>query len=80
VTEAVTSLVLKSALLPWIEAQLQVIQSTEAPMWARILENVLIVADSAKLESGTYTSWRPSIARCLLALLEQTSKYLASRL
>jgi nucleolar pre-ribosomal-associated protein 1 len=66
------SLILKSALLAWIEAQLHTVQASEAPAWAMILENIMVVVDSGKLDSGTYGSWRSNVARCLLSLLDQT--------
>lgn len=70
-----TSLTLKSALLPWIEMVLQS-QSflSEALLWLKIVENVLMVADAPRFESATGGQWRPTIARCLQLLLQESGE------
>ncbi|KAI0337320.1 hypothetical protein BDW22DRAFT_1383778 [Trametopsis cervina] len=66
---AVTSLVLGSALLSWIELQLQNIRADEGLGWAKILENILVIIDAQKLEASTAGEWRSIIVRCLSALV-----------
>ena len=39
--------------------------------WIRILENILIVVDSKKIESSTNGEWRSAIGRCLEYLLDE---------
>ncbi|KAL4250925.1 Nucleolar pre-ribosomal-associated protein 1 [Abortiporus biennis] len=70
---ATTSLVLKSALLPWIEIQIQTSKTDEDIAWIRILENVLSIVSPDKLETSTQGEWRFTIARCLLGLLGKAS-------
>ncbi|CAK5281477.1 unnamed protein product [Mycena citricolor] len=67
--QATTSLLLKSNLLQWIETQL--LQGiAEVLAWTRILENILVVVDAAKLESATAGEWRSVVSRCLAILLK----------
>ena len=70
--QATNSLVLKSALLSWIEVQL-LHSTTGSVAWIRILENILIVVDSNKIESSTNGEWRSAIGRCLEYLLDERS-------
>ncbi|KAF9531008.1 ribosome 60S biogenesis N-terminal-domain-containing protein [Crepidotus variabilis] len=73
--KATTSLVTKSALLPWIE--MQIFNSSpvsEGLEWVRILENILVVADIDKVEAATKGEWKSSICRCLSRLLENQSQ------
>ncbi|KAG1740308.1 ribosome 60S biogenesis N-terminal-domain-containing protein [Suillus lakei] len=52
--QATTSLVLKSSVLSWIEMQVQLPQSTEDTLaWLKILENILVTANTAKLQRAT---------------------------
>ncbi|KAJ3506576.1 hypothetical protein NLJ89_g6794 [Agrocybe chaxingu] len=81
--QATTSLLLKSALLPWIEMQLLYSASSsntnanaEGLAWIKILENILVVVDSDKIEAATNGEWRTVICRCLLFLLDE--KHLSS--
>jgi nucleolar pre-ribosomal-associated protein 1 len=60
-------------LLGWVETQLQFVRADEVMSWAKILENLLVVVDAAKLEKATRGGWRGGVARCLLSLLTQTS-------
>ena len=70
--QATNSLILKSALLSWIEIQL--LHSTAGSIaWIRILENILIVVDSNKIEASTNGEWRSAICRCLEYLLNEKS-------
>ncbi|KAH9936862.1 ribosome 60S biogenesis N-terminal-domain-containing protein [Epithele typhae] len=66
---AAASLVLRHALLAWIEMQLQTLRSEEAIAWARILENVLAVVDAVKMEAATSGEWRVTTGRCLEIIL-----------
>ncbi|KAF5379860.1 hypothetical protein D9757_007247 [Collybiopsis confluens] len=70
VTQAIMSLLLKSSLLTWIEMQLLAPQEEEGLAWLKILENLLTVADTVKLESATSGEWRASMVRCLILLLD----------
>ena len=63
------SLILKSALLSWIEMQL-LLGTKERVEWFKILENILVFVDSKKLESALGSEWRATICRCLLGLLD----------
>ncbi|KAF8905722.1 ribosome 60S biogenesis N-terminal-domain-containing protein [Gymnopilus junonius] len=77
--QATTSLILKSALLQWIEMQL--LYSTtkaEGVEWIKILENILVIVDASKLEVATNGDWRYIICRCLACLLDQKSCATAS--
>jgi nucleolar pre-ribosomal-associated protein 1 len=72
--QATTSLVLKSSLLSWIEMQVQLPQSNEDTLaWLRILENILITADTAKLQRATNGQWRDALCRCLSLALQNCS-------
>ncbi|TBU65164.1 ribosome 60S biogenesis N-terminal-domain-containing protein [Dichomitus squalens] len=62
---ATTSLILRHALLAWIEMQLQTMRGEEAIAWARILENILAVVDAGKMEAATNGEWRAVLGRCL---------------
>ncbi|KAJ6559224.1 ribosome 60S biogenesis N-terminal-domain-containing protein [Mycena vulgaris] len=68
-TQATTSLILKSSLLHWIEMQL-LVSTAEAIAWIKILENILLVADTQKMESSTRGEWRFVICRCLSLILQ----------
>jgi len=70
-SQAATSLVLRSALLTWIEMQIT-LSREEGVAWIKILENVLTVTDSSKLEVSTNGDWRSVIFRCLLLLLDHS--------
>ena len=63
------SLILKSALLSWVEMQLP-LGTKERVEWFRILENILLFVDPKKLESALGSEWRATICRCLLGLLD----------
>jgi nucleolar pre-ribosomal-associated protein 1 len=68
-SQAVTSLVLKSGLLQWIEMQLLNASGEEGVAWVRILQNIIMVVDHVKLESSTNGDWRAVFCRCLSLLL-----------
>ncbi|KAI0640548.1 ribosome 60S biogenesis N-terminal-domain-containing protein [Trametes meyenii] len=70
---ATTSLVLRHALLSWIEMQLPTMRSEEAIAWARILENVLAVVNPSKIESATDGEWRAIASRCLRKMLHHSA-------
>ncbi|KZV73620.1 hypothetical protein PENSPDRAFT_627099 [Peniophora sp. CONT] len=67
----VTGLVLKSALLAWMEMVLLTPQGELTRLWLAVLENILMVADTAKLEAATGGEWRAAVSRCLGSLIEQ---------
>ena len=67
--QACTSLVLKSSLLSWIEMQVGDSPGKESMAWLRILENVLVVADTSKLSRATGDQWCSTVCRCLSSLL-----------
>ncbi|KAF4602702.1 hypothetical protein EYR40_005919 [Pleurotus pulmonarius] len=71
--QATTSLVLKSALLSWIEMQVTNCRNLEAVAWVKILENIMVIVDPSKVESATGCAWREAILRCLLTLLEEAT-------
>ncbi|KAF9224544.1 hypothetical protein BS17DRAFT_780022 [Gyrodon lividus] len=73
-SQACTSLVLKSSLLSWIEMQLGDNIDTESIAWLRILENVVLLADTSKLERATGDEWCAVICRCLSSLLQTKNK------
>ncbi|KAG2356040.1 ribosome 60S biogenesis N-terminal-domain-containing protein [Suillus spraguei] len=69
--QATTSLVLKSSLLSWIEMQVQLSQSNEDSLaWLKILENILITANTAKLQRATNGQWQDALCRCLSLVLQ----------
>ncbi|KAF7433677.1 hypothetical protein PC9H_005640 [Pleurotus ostreatus] len=70
--QATTSLVLKSALLSWIEMQVSSCRNLETIAWIKILENIMVIVDPSKVESATGGAWREAILRCLLTLLDET--------
>ncbi|TFK33679.1 ribosome 60S biogenesis N-terminal-domain-containing protein [Crucibulum laeve] len=71
-SQATTSLILKSALLAWIEMQLR--QSTkEAVAWVKIMDNIMIAVEASKLELSTHGEWRAIICRCLSIILDKIS-------
>lgn len=63
------SLVLKSSLLTWIEIQLMSLVDSERTAWAKILENIIVIAPTTKLESVTDGEWRFTLCRCLALLV-----------
>ena len=66
------SLVLKSSLLTWIEIQLMSLVDSERTAWAKILENIIVVASTVKLESVTAGEWRFTLCRCLTLLVHHS--------
>ncbi|KAI0751700.1 ribosome 60S biogenesis N-terminal-domain-containing protein [Daedaleopsis nitida] len=66
---ATSSLILRHALLSWIEMQLPTMHGDESLAWARILENILAVVDASKIEAVTNGEWRTIAARCLHTIL-----------
>ncbi|EMD38681.1 hypothetical protein CERSUDRAFT_94218 [Gelatoporia subvermispora B] len=68
--KATTSLVLRHALLAWIEMQLRHAHSDESIAWIKILENVLTVVDAGKIEAATNGEWRYTLCRCISTLLD----------
>ncbi|KAH7884073.1 ribosome 60S biogenesis N-terminal-domain-containing protein [Phlebopus sp. FC_14] len=73
--QACTSLVLKSALLSWIEMQLgQGDGTVESISWLKILENIVFTADTSKLERAMQSEWRFVTCRCLCRILEMDTE------
>ncbi|KAJ7590818.1 ribosome 60S biogenesis N-terminal-domain-containing protein [Mycena floridula] len=70
IRQATTSLVLKSALLSWLEMQFLTPMHHELVAWLKIIENIISVLDPAKMEVSTNGEWRALISRCLLSLLQ----------
>jgi len=70
--QATTSLILKSSLLSWIEMQVQLPQNTEDSLaWLKILENIIVTANTSKLERATNGQWRDTLCRCLSLVLQK---------
>ncbi|TFY53062.1 hypothetical protein EVJ58_g9659 [Rhodofomes roseus] len=59
---ATTSLVLKSALLPWIEMQMRSMIQDDPLAWTKILANIVSVVDPFKIEAATSGEWRLILA------------------
>ncbi|KAG7090693.1 hypothetical protein E1B28_009789 [Marasmius oreades] len=88
ISQATTSLLLKSSLLSWIEIQLldtggcsavkhkqdQEQHRHEITAWIKIFENILIFANRDKLDDVTRGEWRVSIGRCLERILQWCSE------
>ncbi|OCH95273.1 hypothetical protein OBBRIDRAFT_767994 [Obba rivulosa] len=68
--KAVTSLILKHALLAWMEAQIRYMHADEGIAWIKVLENILTVVDATKVETATNGEWRHTLSRCVSALLD----------
>lgn len=71
---AATALVLRSALLAWVEMQLRSGGAEEPLAWVKILANVVAVVDPAKVEAATNGEWRLCLGRCLRAILTSPGK------
>ncbi|KAF9558394.1 hypothetical protein CPC08DRAFT_639060 [Agrocybe pediades] len=70
--QATTSLILKSALLPWIEMQiLNPGAKSFGVEWMKIFENILVIVDPSKIENSTNGEWQVIICRCLKYLLDK---------
>ncbi|KAF7984362.1 hypothetical protein HWV62_15393 [Athelia sp. TMB] len=78
VLEAVTSLVLKSSLLTWIEMQMRSAAPGERLAWAKILHNIILVIRPGKLEAAVGLEWRSAMCRSLLLLISDDSATLAT--
>lgn len=74
-SRATTSLVLKSALLSWIEMQVRSMGQDEGLPWVKILANIVSAVDTAKIEAVTNGEWRLVLARCLHAILTSPCKH-----
>jgi nucleolar pre-ribosomal-associated protein 1 len=60
--------------MSWIEMQVQLPRSNEdALAWLKILENILITANTAKLQRATNGHWLDALCRCLLLILQNCS-------
>ncbi|KAI1792498.1 ribosome 60S biogenesis N-terminal-domain-containing protein [Ganoderma leucocontextum] len=70
---ATISLILRHALLTWIEMQLETLRSEEAIAWVRILENILAVVNPKKMEDATNGEWRIVLSRCLRIILHHSA-------
>lgn len=42
----------------------------EGVEWIKILENILVIVDAAKVEASTNGEWKTIICRCLISLLD----------
>ena len=63
-------MLLRSGLLPWIEIQVHgTVTGQEASQWCRVLDNVLTVSDTTKVESVTEGQWRKAIMRIIERVL-----------
>lgn len=65
---------MKSSLLSWIELQIRLPAEEEALAWIRIVENILAVLDSTKIEQSTHGEWREMLGRCISRVLYSPSK------
>jgi nucleolar pre-ribosomal-associated protein 1 len=63
------SLVLRSGLLSWIEMQVSNANGEDGIAWVKILRNIIVVVDAAKVETSTNGQWRAVLCRCLTLLL-----------
>ena len=52
-----------------MEMQLPTMHAEEAVAWVRILDNILAVVNSSKVEAATDGEWRTTAARCLRTIL-----------
>ncbi|KAJ3573727.1 hypothetical protein NP233_g2249 [Leucocoprinus birnbaumii] len=66
---ALMSMIFQSSFLTWLEIQVSQRKNDEDLKWARILANLVLTADHAKLDAAFEDSWRDGVYRCLLALL-----------
>ena len=69
------SLVMRHALLAWIEMQLESVRGEEAIAWVRILENILSVLNASKVEAATGGEWREILGRCLRTIIHHSSRF-----
>ncbi|KAG8978985.1 hypothetical protein FRC05_009195 [Tulasnella sp. 425] len=69
--DAVTSLVLRSSLLNWMENQCSCVLDGEELPWAMIVENILTMSDHEKLDANTAGGWRASVGHILETLLKR---------
>lgn len=70
----VTGLILKSALLAWMEMVLMTSRGELVGLWLAVIENILLVADADKLEAATGGAWRSALGRCLVLLIQHQGK------
>ncbi|KAA1478653.1 hypothetical protein DENSPDRAFT_692792 [Dentipellis sp. KUC8613] len=68
-----TALILKSALLTWIEMVILSSSEQEHTAWLKILENILVTVDATRMESSIGGQWRAAIGRCLQLLMDSTA-------
>ncbi|KIO12008.1 hypothetical protein M404DRAFT_994067 [Pisolithus tinctorius Marx 270] len=68
--QACGSLILKSALLSWIEIQLMHGHDGETIAWLRILENIAVIADISKLQRAMGMEWFAIICRSLSCIVQ----------
>lgn len=50
--------------------QLLTLKRDESIAWAKIIENVLVIVDTEKVEKATGGEWKSAILRCLKYLLQ----------
>ncbi|KAL5512235.1 hypothetical protein ACEPAG_3520 [Sanghuangporus baumii] len=67
-THATNALVHRSSLIHWIEMQLSTIKHDECIAWAKILENISVVADQNQLGQVTNSELQNGLVRCLMRL------------
>ncbi|EJD00768.1 uncharacterized protein FOMMEDRAFT_169024 [Fomitiporia mediterranea MF3/22] len=67
--QATSSLILRSSLVQWIEMHVITSRPDESTAWVKIIENILVVADSTHIEQVTMGEWQLSLFRCLAHLV-----------
>ena len=56
--------------------QLLSLKSDECVAWAKIVENILVVVDSEKIEKATRGQWKAGLLRCIEMLLRDSGMFL----
>ncbi|THH28288.1 hypothetical protein EUX98_g5899 [Antrodiella citrinella] len=69
----ITQLVLKSSLLAWLEVQLEDLKLGEELAWLKVIENLIVLSDTGKLDAATNGEWKMTLGRCVLAILKQAA-------
>lgn len=75
--QAMTSLILRSGLLGWIEIQVPESTAEEDYIWCQILENILLVTQVEKLDTATSKQWRPALNRIICMILRRRGEPLS---
>ncbi|QRW25282.1 nucleolar pre-ribosomal-associated protein 1 [Rhizoctonia solani] len=77
---AATSLVLSSSIISWIHMQLDHTLPSEALVYLKILENMVVVLDHEQIEQATSGHWRDSVAEVVGKVVTSCLMCLASRI